>query len=103
MPALHITDENFQKEIMESDKPVLIDFFAPWCGPCKSFAPVVDEAADEISTAKICKINVEDSPELARQFNVTHVPTVVVLNHANVVSTHTGAVSKEKMIEILSL
>ncbi|MDO5559454.1 MAG: thioredoxin [Oscillospiraceae bacterium] len=103
MPALHISSDNFQTEVMESDKPVMIDFYADWCGPCKMFAPVVDEAADEINNAKICKINIDECPELARQFNVTHVPTVVIVNNSSVVSTQTGAISKKQIMQLLNI
>ena len=78
MAALHITKENFEQEVLQSDKPVLVDFWASWCGPCRMLLPVIEELADEDTGAKICKINIDEQPELAEQFKVMTIPTLIV-------------------------
>ena len=77
MGALHITKENFDQEVLNSSQPVIIDFWASWCGPCQMLLPVIEELAQEVQTAKICKINVDEQPELAQQFQVMTIPTLV--------------------------
>ena len=74
MSAIHINKENFQQEVLHSDKPVLVDFWASWCGPCQMVLPIMDEIADERSDIKVCKINVDEQKELARQFRVMSIP-----------------------------
>ena len=78
MSAIHINKENFQQEVLHSDKPVLVDFWASWCGPCQMVLPIMDEIADERSDIKVCKINVDEQKELARQFRVMSIPTLAV-------------------------
>ena len=75
MEILHITKENFQTEVMESDKTVLLDFWAAWCGPCRMIAPVLEEVAQEQEDVKVCKIDVDKEPELAQQFQIMSIPT----------------------------
>lgn len=102
MPVLTLTQSNFDQEVMKSDKPVLIDFWAPWCGPCRMVSPVVDEIAGEISEkVKVGKINVDDQPELASQFGVMSIPTLVVMKNGKVASTSVGAKSKEAILSMI--
>ena len=82
MSAIHINKENFQQEVLHSDKPVLVDFWASWCGPCQMVLPIMDEIADERSDIKVCKINVDEQKELARQFRVMSIPTLAVFKTA---------------------
>ena len=79
MSALHINKENYQNEVVNSEKKVLLDFWAPWCGPCQMVLPIVEEIAAERSDIKVGKINVDENPELAKQFRVMSIPTLVVL------------------------
>lgn len=101
MSALHITKENFDQEVLNSDQPVLIDFWASWCGPCQMLLPVVEELAREVEHAKICKINVDEQPELAQQFQVMTIPTLVVMNGGKVLNRSVGVKPKEEILKML--
>ena len=101
--ALVFTKENFQKEVMESDKPVLIDFWAPWCGPCRMVGPTIDELANEVTTAKIGKVNVDEQPELASQFKVMSIPTIIVIKDGKIANTAVGVKSKAALLQMLEV
>lgn len=103
MSVINITKHNFENEVIKSEQPVLIDFWASWCGPCKMLSPVVDELAQETTDAKICKVNVDDEPELAQAFQVMSIPTLAVVKDGKVVETSVGFKPKEtikKMLEV---
>lgn len=103
MSVINITKHNFEDEVIKSEQPVLIDFWASWCGPCKMLSPVVDELAQETTNAKICKVNVDDEPELAQAFQVMNIPTLAVVKDGKVVETSVGFKPKEtikKMLEV---
>lgn len=102
MAALNITKANFDEEVMQADKPVLIDFWASWCGPCKMLSPVVDEIAEEISTVKVCKVNVDEQPELARQFRVMSIPMLVFIKDGKVVNQSVGVKPKAAIADMIS-
>ncbi|MEG1876467.1 MAG: thioredoxin [Lachnospiraceae bacterium] len=102
MAELIITKQNFQKEVMESDKPVLIDFWASWCGPCKMLAPTIEAIANEVTTAKIGKVNVDEQPELAEQFKIMSIPTLVVIKEGKVVKQVSGVQQKAAILAMLS-
>lgn len=102
MSVLTVTKDNFQTEVMESDKPVLIDFWASWCGPCKMVSPIVDEIANEVTTAKICKVNIDEQPELASAFNVMSIPTLAVVKEGKVVNVAVGARPKNDIVSMLN-
>ncbi len=102
MAALHITKENFESEVLNSEKPVLLDFWAAWCGPCKMLAPVIDELAGEVTDAKICKVNVDEEPELARQFQVMSIPTLIVIKNGKTAASSVGFQSKAAILDLLA-
>ena len=101
MSALHITKETFEKEVLQSEKTVLLDFFATWCGPCKMLAPILDEIAQEREDIKICKVDVDQEPELAAQYQVTSIPALFVIEKGEVVNQSLGAKPKAKILEML--
>ena len=103
MSAITITKENFESEVLKSDKPVLLDFWAAWCGPCRMVSPVVDEIAGEVTNAKVGKINVDEQPELASSFRVMSIPTLAVLKGGKVVTTAVGAKSKNDILSMLNV
>ena len=101
MPALHITKDNFQSVVLDSTKPVLLDFWAPWCGPCRAVVPLVEEIAAERSDIKVGKINVDEEQELASQFRVMSIPTLVVMKNGKAVNRAVGARSKQQILAML--
>ena len=102
MAVLTITKDNFQTEVMQSDKPVLLDFWASWCGPCRMVSPIVDEIAEESDGSyKVGKVNVDEQPELASQFGVMSIPTLIVLENGKVKNTAVGARPKEFILGLL--
>lgn len=101
MAALHVTMENFDAEVLQSDKLVLIDFWASWCGPCKMLLPVIEELADELTDVKVCKVNVDEQSALAARFNVMSIPTLVVMKDGQAVNTSVGVQSKAAILKML--
>jgi len=92
---------NFQQEVMESEKPVLLDFWATWCGPCRMIAPIVEEIAQEREDIKVCKIDVDTQPELASQFKIMSIPTLVVMDKGEKVNQAIGAMPKDRILAML--
>ena len=101
MSAINISKNNFQKEVINSDKKVLLDFWAPWCGPCRMVAPIVEEIADERPDIKVGKINVDEEVELASQFGLMSIPTLVVIEKGKIVNRAMGARPKEAILGML--
>lgn len=100
--AITITKENFENEVMNSDKPVLVDFWATWCGPCRMVAPVIDEIAEEMSdTLKVGKVDVDEQQELAVKFNVMSIPTLALFKDGKNLFTEVGARSKEEIMDMI--
>jgi thioredoxin 1 len=103
MSVLTITKDNFESEVMKSDKPVLIDFWASWCGPCRMVAPVVDEIAAEVPQIKVGKINVDEQPELAASFKVMSIPTLAVIKDGKLEQVTVGAQPKAAILKMLNI
>ena len=101
MAALHITNNNFKEEVLNSDKLVLIDFWASWCGPCRMVGPIIDEIAKENPDIKVCKVNVDEEPELANEFHITSIPTLVVMKDGQVLRQSMGAKPKSLILDML--
>ena len=101
MAAVNINNNNFQNEVMNSDRKVLLDFWAPWCGPCRMVVPLVEEIAEERPDIKVGKINVDENPELAIQFGVVSIPTLVVMENGKAVQTAVGYRPKEDILKLL--
>lgn len=101
MSVLTITQNNFENEVLKSDKPVLLDFWASWCGPCRMLSPVVDEIAEENPQIKVGKINVDEEGDLAAFFGVMSIPTLVVIKNGQVVNQSVGVVPKQKILGML--
>ena len=101
MSAVTITNENFQNEVIHADKPVLLDFWAPWCGPCRMVSPVVEEIAAERPDIKVGKVNVDEQPALAAQFGVMSIPMLVVIKNGQIVNQAVGARPKNAILNLL--
>ena len=101
MSAMHITQTNFQQEVRESDKPVLLDFWASWCGPCRMVSPIIDEIADEHPEIKVVKVNVDEQPGLAAQFRVMSIPSLFVMKNGKIVNQAMGARPKQQILSMV--
>lgn len=101
MAVVTITKENFENEVLKSDKPVLLDFWATWCGPCRMVSPIVDEIANERDDNKVGKINVDEQGELSMQFRIVSIPTLIVMKNGEVANKTVGAMPKEEILNLL--
>ena len=101
MATITLTSENFEKEVLKSDKPVLVDFWASWCGPCRMVGPIVDEIAAETTTYKVGKVNVDEQQALAQRYGVMSIPTLMVFNDGKDVQTVVGARPKETILQMM--
>ena len=101
MAVITITKENFAQEVLQSAKPVLLDFWASWCGPCRMLSPVVDEVAEERTDVKVGKVNVDEQPELAGQFGMMSIPTLLVFEQGKLVRQAVGARPKASVLDLL--
>lgn len=101
MSVVTITNENFETEVLQESKPVLLDFWASWCGPCRMVSPIIDEIAEERGDIKVGKINVDEQGALAQQFSVMSIPTLVVMKDGKIVNKAVGAMPKENILALL--
>ena len=101
MAVVTITSDNFEEEVLKSEKEVLVDFWASWCGPCRMLSPLVDEVAEERTDIKVGKINVDDQPALAQKFGVMSIPTLLVFRNGEVVNESVGAIPKQMILQLL--
>ena len=101
MAVVNITNANFKEEVLESDKKVLVDFWAPWCGPCRMVSPIVEEIAAENSGIKVAKINIDEQPQLASQYGVMSIPTLIVFENGDIADKAVGARNKSFILQML--
>ena len=101
MSEIKLNAINFEYEVMKSDKPVLVDFYADWCGPCRMLGPVIEELANQRNDIKVCKLNVDENPELAQAFRVMSIPTLMIVNNGRIVKTSNGFRPKEEIERML--
>ena len=101
MKEIILSKENFEKEVTNSEKPVLIDFYADWCGPCMMLSPIIEEIANENDNIKVCKVNVDQEPELASAFRVSSIPMLAVVKDGKLVNQSVGYIPKESVLELL--
>lgn len=97
-----ITNENFEEEVVNSEKPVLVDFYADWCGPCQMLSPIIEELSEEVKEVKFCKLNVDHAPELAQKYRVISIPTLKIITKGELVNTLIGLSSKEEVKAFIS-
>ena len=103
MAHITLTKDNFAQEVLRAEKPVLVDFWASWCGPCMALAPTVDEVAEEQTAVAVGKVNVDDEPELARQYRIMSIPTLMLFQNGEPVRREVGGKSKSELLEMMGL
>lgn len=102
MPVISLTNSSYDKEVSSADKPVLIDFYADWCGPCRMVSPLVEEISEENPDMIVCKVNVDSEPELAEKFDVASIPTLVAMKNGSEIDRTIGAAAKQTIIDMFS-
>ena len=101
MAVVNITNANFKEEVLDSDKKVLVDFWAPWCGPCRMVSPIVDEIGEENAAIKVAKVNIDEQPQLAAQYGVMSIPTLMVFENGDIADKAVGARNKSFILQML--
>ena len=103
MEVINTTKANFESEVLKSDKPVVVDFWASWCGPCQMLHPIIDEIAQKVDKIKVCKININDEPELTEQYDVMSIPTLLFMKEGKIVQRTQGFQSKAEILKMMQL
>ncbi len=101
MPTMTITKDNFSQEVLQSKEPVLLDFLAPWCGPCRMLGPIIEQVSEERPDVKVGKVNVDEQPQLAAQFGIASIPTTIVFKDGNIINHSVGAMPKNSILAML--
>lgn len=101
MAVVHLNKDNFKTEVLDSKEPVLVDFWATWCGPCQMLGPVIEEVAGEVTDVKICKLDVDENQELAKEYRVMSIPTLLVFKDGQIVKREVGAKPKDEILQML--
>lgn len=101
MAVLHLTKENFESEVLKSDKKVLVDFWATWCGPCQMVSPIIEELGEELTDVKVCKVDVDKEPEISIQYNIMSIPTLIVFENCEIANKTIGACTKDEILDLL--
>ncbi|MDE6985102.1 MAG: thioredoxin [Lachnospiraceae bacterium] len=101
MAVVHLTEANFEQEVLKSDIPVLVDFWAPWCGPCQRLGPVIEEIAGEVTDVKICKLNTDEADTLALKYRVRSIPTLILFKNGEAAATSIGEKQKSEILNII--
>lgn len=101
MSVIKVNNDNFEQEVLQSEKTVLVDFYANWCGPCKMLSPIVDEVAEEVKNVKVCKVNIDEARDLAMKYDIMSIPTLLVFKDGNVVNKSLGLIKKEQVLDLL--
>lgn len=102
MATIHVTKDSFQDEVLNSDIPVLVDFWASWCGPCKMLSPLIEDISNEVDHIKVCKVDVDACPELAMEYKVMSIPFLVLFKNGEIVKKSVGVISKSEILEMIS-
>lgn len=101
MAVLHVTKDIFEKEVLKSDVPVLVDFWATWCGPCRALGPILDEVSEEVSSVKIVKVNVDEESDLAGDFRIMSIPTMILFKDGKPVEKSVGLLQKSEVLDLI--
>lgn len=101
MAVLHLTKENFESEVLKSDKKVLVDFWATWCGPCQMVSHIIEELGEELTDVKVCKVDVDKEPEISIQYNIMSIPTLIVFENCEIANKTIGACTKDEILDLL--
>ena len=101
MSVIKVNIVNFEQEVLQSEKTVLVDFYANWCGPCKMLSPIVDEVAEEVKNVKVCKVNIDEARDLAIKYDIMSIPTLLVFKNGIVVNNSLGLIKKEQIFDLL--
>ncbi|RHA80670.1 thioredoxin [Eubacterium ventriosum] len=101
MAVLHLTKENFESEVLKSDKKVLVDFWATWCGPCQMVSPIIEELGEELTDVKVCKVDVDKEPEISIQYNIMSIPTLIVFENGEIANKTIGGCTKDEILDLL--